>query len=310
LQHPTAAAGIGDLYAADRDWERAIAEYDKALTRGTLDDVLAKRAAAYEATGRWKLAVADWLQVARRRPDLAQAAYDRLIGAARWSEAMPLGMLRIEQKPADSTFWLRFAPILVLAGDEADYPAYCRRMAKQFAESQLPEEHEKTIKVCLLRPGLIDLAKPASVRLSRYLDSGAEPGWLRPFAWCGRALLAYRNGDSTSAIEYAAKSRELGCVDEIQALNLTVVAMARHRLRQPEEARRTFDEASQLMARLEVDPAYRVNADVLIARIVLGEAEALINGKLQPNPTRGKTVPAGAARGRSGENSKNGDRKK
>ena len=31
--HPAAAAGIGDLYAAAEDWERAIAEYRKAHYR-------------------------------------------------------------------------------------------------------------------------------------------------------------------------------------------------------------------------------------------------------------------------------------
>jgi tetratricopeptide (TPR) repeat protein len=51
--HPAAAAGVGDLYAAARDWERAIAEYGKAITAQTADvDLLTKLATAYQAAGR------------------------------------------------------------------------------------------------------------------------------------------------------------------------------------------------------------------------------------------------------------------
>src|SRR5262249_4727894 len=38
--HPAAAPGIGDLYAAARDWERAIAEYRKLITDRTADGAL------------------------------------------------------------------------------------------------------------------------------------------------------------------------------------------------------------------------------------------------------------------------------
>jgi WD40 repeat protein len=47
-QHPAATAGIGDLYAANQDWQRAIAEYRKAATDQPDDaNLLAKRVTAY-----------------------------------------------------------------------------------------------------------------------------------------------------------------------------------------------------------------------------------------------------------------------
>jgi WD40 repeat protein/tetratricopeptide (TPR) repeat protein len=66
LKHqPAAAAGIGDLYAAEQDWERAIAEYSKVITgHPNHGEVLVKRALAYEATKRADLAAADWLRAA------------------------------------------------------------------------------------------------------------------------------------------------------------------------------------------------------------------------------------------------------
>jgi WD40 repeat protein/tetratricopeptide (TPR) repeat protein len=60
-RHPAAAAGIGDLYAQAQDWERALAEYNKAITQETKDARLfAVRAEVLEKLEKWELAAADW----------------------------------------------------------------------------------------------------------------------------------------------------------------------------------------------------------------------------------------------------------
>jgi tetratricopeptide (TPR) repeat protein len=60
-RHPAAAAGIGDLYASRQDWQRALAEYDRAITNGSKDArTFAARAEAYEKLEKWELAAADW----------------------------------------------------------------------------------------------------------------------------------------------------------------------------------------------------------------------------------------------------------
>jgi tetratricopeptide (TPR) repeat protein len=47
--HPAAASGLGDLFAADDNWEQAVAEYSKAITPQTKDaELFARRAEAYE----------------------------------------------------------------------------------------------------------------------------------------------------------------------------------------------------------------------------------------------------------------------
>jgi WD40 repeat protein/tetratricopeptide (TPR) repeat protein len=59
--HPAAIAGIGDLYASRQDWKRALAEYDRAITRGSKDaTVFAARAEVHEKLEHWDLAAADW----------------------------------------------------------------------------------------------------------------------------------------------------------------------------------------------------------------------------------------------------------
>src|SRR5262249_1947626 len=68
-RHPVAAAGPGDLFAADQDWERAIAAYRKVLTDQPADgDVLAKLAAAYQTAGRTREAVPHLAAVSAANP--------------------------------------------------------------------------------------------------------------------------------------------------------------------------------------------------------------------------------------------------
>ena len=83
-RHPAAAAGIGDLYAADKNWERAVAEYTKAITPETKDaKLLAKRAEAYEKLKQWDLAVADWTRASQQQPDVAFERF-KPAGAESW----------------------------------------------------------------------------------------------------------------------------------------------------------------------------------------------------------------------------------
>ena len=73
--HPEAVAAIGDLYAADNEWEKAVAAYTKAIapeTKGAT--LLAKRAEAYEKLKQWDLAVADWTRAIEQQ---SHAAVDR-----------------------------------------------------------------------------------------------------------------------------------------------------------------------------------------------------------------------------------------
>ena len=83
-RHPAAVAGIGDRYAADKNWERAIAEYTKVITPETKDaKLLAKRAEAYEKQKQWDLAVADWTRASQYQPDVAFERF-KPAGAGSW----------------------------------------------------------------------------------------------------------------------------------------------------------------------------------------------------------------------------------
>src|SRR5262249_18011135 len=52
--HPAAASSLGDLFAAEDNWEQAVAAYSKAITPQTKDaELFAKRAEAYEKMELW-----------------------------------------------------------------------------------------------------------------------------------------------------------------------------------------------------------------------------------------------------------------
>jgi tetratricopeptide (TPR) repeat protein len=288
----------------------AIAEYSKVITRQAADaNLLAKRARAYEATQRWDLARADWLRAIEQQPDLAQAAFDSYRLAERWSEAAEFGLMLAEQKPEDSLAWLHVAPVLILAGGDADYPAYCRRIVEQFAESKSFDVPDKVVKACLLRADAIELAQLPLDRFAASLDEGSAPDWFPVWAWGTRALLAYRSGDAESAVKCVARSEELNPGDFTHALNLAVLAMAQHQLKHSDEARRALEEARagrdhlfqlrlhadpvQLTDRLQSDASSNGDINLLIAQILLREAQALIDGKTQPKRDAEKTDATG-----------------
>jgi tetratricopeptide (TPR) repeat protein len=294
-QHSAAAVWVADLYAADRDLERAIAEYSKLITDQTVGaNVLAKRAKAYQAVQRWDLAAADWRRAIEQQPGTAQTAFDSYRQVERWKEASEFGLMLVEQKPQDALVWMQIAPVLVLARDDADYPAYCRRIVEQFAESKAIDVPDKVVKACLLRPEAIELAKLPVDKFAASLDEGTAPEWLPVWLWGTRALLAYRSGDAESAAKYVARSEELKPADFTHAMNLAVLAMAQHQLRHPDEARRALKEAEQVTGRLQGEASNKGDSNLLIAQILLREAEALIHGKPKPKPNKEEPHATGA----------------
>lgn len=59
--HPSAALGVGQLYAVEQDWEQAILIYNRAITPDTKDPaIFAARAEANQKLEQWDLAIADW----------------------------------------------------------------------------------------------------------------------------------------------------------------------------------------------------------------------------------------------------------
>ena len=171
--------------------------------------------------------------------------------------------------------------MLALADDPAIYSDFCQRMVAQFQDLN-NQTVEQVIKACLLRVNSIDLSKLPVEKLAKIMDGGTVPDWFNQWGWGTRAIWAYRIGDADLTVKYVEKSEEHKPEDFAHAINLTVLAMARHQLKDPEEARKALDEAFQIINRLKSDKNNIANHDLLIPQILFREAEKLINGQTKP----------------------------
>jgi tetratricopeptide (TPR) repeat protein len=281
--HPEILRVIADDQFGNADWDAAIAGYSKLIDNETTDaSLLVKRGEAYFAAKQSDRARADWRRAAKLVPELAQTQFDRLRLVSRWGEAAEFGLLLIEQKPEDTMLWVRVPPLAVLSEDDAVYPEVCRAILEIFREAPTPTNVDRAIKACLLKPGAIEQAELPLNLVPVSLDEATVPNWLPPWFWSTRALLAYRGNDAEAAVRYVEKSEAYEPPELAHALNLAVLAMAEHQLGKAGEAKTALQAASQLITRLKEDPGLKGDHDLLIAEILLHEADALINGKKVP----------------------------
>ena len=285
-QQPTAAAGIVELHVATGDWPYAIEAYSKLITERTTDaTLLSKRAAAYIATEQWESAKADWLRATKLQPGLLEQAFVAFRNAEQWRTASEFGLQNLEHHPQlGSLDWLEVASVLAMQGNDEAYAEFCSRMSRKFADSGKLEDAERTVKAYAFRPVTIDPRQLPAERFTNALDRRTAPAWFLPWGWSTRALLAWRTNDPDLAIEYVAESEGSNPGDFAHAMNLVVHAMAEHQLQHQDEAQKVFDEASQLMTRLNEDPSLKDHRDLLFAEILFREAEATINSQPEPEP--------------------------
>ncbi len=94
-RHPLAPVDMGDLYAAERGWERAIAEYRKLVTEQTADGaLLIKLAAACQAAGRTREAVPYLARVSAADPEDTQLSLKVAVLQAWFSQDKELAATR------------------------------------------------------------------------------------------------------------------------------------------------------------------------------------------------------------------------
>jgi serine/threonine protein kinase/Flp pilus assembly protein TadD len=260
-------------------WQEAIDAYSQAIDLAPVQapGVWRGRGSAYLELRQWDLAKADWLQAIELQPDQLQSAFDAFRDAQRWTEAAEFGVNIVEQKKdLQSWSWLPIAAVLARAADQAQYADFCDLMLQRFGDSVDTYDAERVTKVCLLRPNIIAIRRLPSDKFTKLLDDGTAPDDLTPWGWATRALLAYRSGNAKAAAAYVSKSEESNPIDVTRAMNLAVLAMAKHQLQHAAEARTTLEASSQLLLRLNADPDKQGEHDVLIADILFREAAELL----------------------------------
>ena len=89
----------------------------------------------------------------------------------------------------------------------------------------------------------------------------------------GTGPTSLRQRHAEKAVAFITRSEESNPEPEAHAMNMAVLALARHRLKNHKEARTALDEPSRLVSRLKTDH------DRQIAEVLLREAAAMIEGE-------------------------------
>lgn len=220
-RHPAAAVGIGDLYASDQDWERAIDEYRKAIPdRPTDVALLTKLAAAYQAAGRTREAV----------PHLAKA---------------------YAANPRDTLLSLDVAALQAWFGQEKEFAA-TRRQILAFAKGASEVlTAERAAKACSILPSGDGAELEAARALSR---SAVKADKDAPSKLLGLGMAEYRSGNDAAADAALLAAGNAGPDDPYSTgISAFYRAMSLYRQGKKDEARKLAIDATAKMKPLPED---------------------------------------------------------
>jgi tetratricopeptide (TPR) repeat protein len=258
--HSVAAAGIGDVYAAVKDWERAIAEYGKVITDQPADaNLLTKLYTAYQSAGRTREGV----------PHLAAAC------AANPNEAiLSLNALKVAALQA----WF---------GQEKEFADSGRRALELTKSTTVPEIADRVVKACCLRSSTDKAQQEAAVALARKAVQLGKDSQNLPWFQICLGMAEYRSGHFAEADAALLDAAQRG-KDNPHIAGTSAFYRAMCLLRQGTEAgaRKLAITAAAKMKPLPKDEknplANNANHDDLILWLAYKEAMTLLKIKLSP----------------------------
>src|SRR5439155_14889716 len=169
------------------------------------------------------------------------------VEAKDWSSAAEKLFSACQSASSASGHWQQGAAALLMTGDADGYRRLCQDMIERFAMSESLNDHERTIKTCLLQPGAVDLGQLPTTTVFNALDDGKVAAGLVPWATAARAMFALRGGEWAKAIELAGRASEGNVAQQLRALCLLVTAIARHRQGDDKFAKQQLALATQLI---------------------------------------------------------------
>src|SRR5262249_53240614 len=245
--HPPAAAGIGDLYAAAQDWERAIAEYRKVVNGQAGDGALfTKLAAAYESAGRTREAV----------PYLAKAS---------------------AANPQDTILAFEVAARQAWFGQKKDFAATRQRILAFAMGTSNQSTANQAAKACSIIPSTDKAELEAALTLGRKGVQAEKSEW----NLLALGMAEYRSGNDAAAEEALLAATKAGANNPfVTGPAAFYRAMSLFRQGKPDEARKLAIEAAAKMKPLPKDDnnplAGGANHNDLVLWLAYKEAEALI----------------------------------
>lgn len=242
---------IGDLSAADQDWERAIAEYLKAISDEPANVfLLNKLVTAYQAAGRTREAV----------PHLATFSV---------------------AKPSDSMLALKVATLQVWFGQDKEFATTKQRILAAAKDTDDLFTADRISKACSISPSTNKAELEAALDLAcRAVDHGAGSGYMAYFH-LAYGMAEYRSGHFTESENALTAAMNVGQANLIIANTSAFYrAMSLFRLGKLDDARKLATATAVKMKPLpddEQNPLSRgVGIDDLILFLAYKEAKALI----------------------------------
>jgi tetratricopeptide (TPR) repeat protein len=210
----------------------------------------------------------------------------------RWEKALDRFAVLVEinhKTTGDTTMDdLRYAPLLVELGRDAEYERYCESLIARYAGTDNPFIAERVVKACLLKPRSVELMRIVGrfYEVSEAsLNQNSPDANLNMSAWgaYSLSLMTYRRGDYAQTIVWCQRSRDYDRGMLTRAMSVqTVLAMAHFRQGDVDAARAELAEP-----RLVIEDTFKQGIanlprwegfwfDWIIARINLREAEKLM----------------------------------
>jgi tetratricopeptide (TPR) repeat protein len=256
--HPEAGSGVGDLYAACEDWERAISAYGKLLADRPADgDLCSKLVSAYQAAGRTREAI----------PHLAKA-----------SAAIPM----------DTAFSHDVAALQAWFGQDKEFAATRQRILAFAKDTKEAMTAERAAKVCSILPYTDKGELEAALALGRAVMKLGKVGDFGEWNPLALGMVEYRSGNDTAADRALLAAAEAGTKNRIvTGLAAYYRAMSLFRQGRKEEARELALATAVKMKPLPKDdnnPLDVGGPNDLILWLAYKEAKAMISFDATPSP--------------------------
>jgi tRNA A-37 threonylcarbamoyl transferase component Bud32/tetratricopeptide (TPR) repeat protein len=247
-------------------------------------------------------------QVPILKPTVEGAAVFRALGEYhalqnQWHEAVDRFnvLLQINQLDSWDVFtldYLEAGPALIESGDTNGYEHFRQTAVSRFADGKYPFA-DRVVKISLLLPAdkklmqaLEPLVKATTQSFSTNVNANADY-FLAAWRSVSLALLEYRRGDYTKAAAWCQQC--LNYPEYIAPRTATariILAMSDQKLGHTDQARSELGQAREIIEnklKNQLDrgtPTQGFWFDWTFARVLLDEATALIEGKLQPIQTQ------------------------
>jgi tetratricopeptide (TPR) repeat protein len=257
-KHPEAASGVGDLYGASQDWERAIVEYRKLVTHQPTDvALLTKLEMAYQSAGRTRDAV----------PHLATAS---------------------AANPKDTLLSLKVAALQAWFGQEKELAATRQRILAFARDTKEAMTAERAAKACSILPYTDKAELEAALAMGHMAMNLGKVGDFGEWNHLAIGMAEYRSGNNAAADKslLAAAQAAVPNYPTITGTAAFYRAMSLFRQGKKEEARRLVISTSAKMKPPPTDeqnPLANVDSqEYLIMWLAYKEARTLLKIELSP----------------------------